>query len=624
MVNPTLPHDSPKFWSGEINGYAARRPKATGEGSFWRGVVFFCLQGRSEAVILGKTQSGRAELRVQPPGLLVLVGIFSVAVNLLLLTGPVYMLQIYDRVLTSRSEPTLVALSLLAAGLFAAIGLIDHARGRIMARLGAGLQSRVEVRVLAAAQSRLARQPDDPAARLALQDLDAVQRLWTSSAMVNIFDLPWCPLFLATLFAFGAPLGWLALAGAVVLWGLAVLARSATAAASHSASLNHLRAEGQATEMLYRAEPLRGLGMTGPAALRWKDRRRVALAALMQAADSAAAIGTLSRSLRMVLQSAMLGLGALLVLQGALSGGAMVAASVLLGRSLQPVEQVIAHWHLILRGQEGHRRLSSLLATTPAAQDRTALPRPAPRLEVQGLAVVPPGGEAAVLRGLTFRLEPGQSLGVMGPSGAGKSSLARAMAGAWPAAAGTVRLGGATPDQFGPDGYGRLIGYMPQRLHLFEGTVAENIARLDLAPAPDAITAAARRAGAHEMILRLPLGYDTPISAQGGPLSGGQTQLIGLARALYGDPLVLVLDEPHANLDAAGRQALDAALLAHRAGGGLIILLAHQAAQIQGCDLLLLLDQGQVRALGPRDAVLQQVPRPAMPGLRALVQGGGA
>ncbi|WP_328757329.1 type I secretion system permease/ATPase [Fuscibacter oryzae] len=569
-------------------------------------------------------QWGRTELRVEPTGLLVLVGLFSVAVNLLLLTGPVYMLQVYDRVLTSRSQPTLVALSVLAAGLFAAMGLVEHARGRILARLGAALQSRIEARVLSAAQTRLARQPEDAAARIALQDLDAVQRLWTSPVMAHVFDLPWCPLFLAILFAFGAPLGWLALAGAMVLWGLAVLTRSATSAASNSANLNHLRAEAQVAEMLRQAEGLRGLGMTGPASLRWKDRRRAALTALMRAADRAAAIAALSRILRMVLQSAMLGLGALLVLEGALSAGAMVAGSVLLGRSLQPVEQVIAHWHLIIRGQEAYRRLSALLASTPPAQDRSPLPRPAPRLEVQGLTIVPPGGDTPVLRSVTFRLEPGQSLGVLGPSGAGKSSLARALAGAWPAAAGTVRLDGATPDQFGPDGYGRLIGYVPQRLHLFEGTVADNIARLDLVPAPGAIISAAHRAGAHDMILRLPLGYDTPVSAQGGPLSGGQTQLIGLARALYGDPVVLVLDEPHANLDAAGQQALEEALLTHRAGGGIVILFAHQVAQVQGCDLLMMLDQGRVHALGPREAVLQQTLRPALPGLRAIAPGAGA
>jgi ATP-binding cassette subfamily C protein len=344
----------------------------------------------------------------------------------------------------------------------------------------------------------------------------------------------------------------------------------------------------------------------------------------MRAADRAAAIGALSRSLRMVLQSAMLGLGALLVLEGTLSAGAMVAASVLLGRSLQPVEQIIAHWHLIVRGQEGHRRLSALLAATPPPQDRTPLPRPAARLEVMNLATVPPGGDTAVLRGVTFRLEPGQCLGVLGPSGAGKSSLARALAGSWAAAAGTIRLGGATPDQYGPDGYGRLIGYVPQRLHLFEGTVAENIARLDLAPPPGAVISAACRAGAHDMILRLPLGYDTPVSAQGGPLSGGQTQLIGLARALYGEPLVLVLDEPHANLDAAGQHALEAALLAHRAGGGIVILLAHQIAQVQGCDLLMLLDQGRVHSLGPRETVLRQTGHAALPGLRAIAPGAGA
>lgn len=572
---------------------------------------------------LGKVQWGRAELGVQPVGQLWLVGVFSVAVNLLLLTGPLYMLQVYDSVLASRSQATLVALSVLAAALFLAMGLIDHARGRILARLGAGLQHRLEARVLAAAQARLVLRPDDPAARLALQDLDAVQRLWTSAVMTHAFDLPWSPLFLAILFAFGAPMGWLALGGACALFGLAILTRSATARASQTANLNFQQADAQAAEMSRQAEVLGGLGMAGQALRRWKDRRSAALAGMMQAADRAAAIAALGRSLRMILQSAILGLGAWLVLQGRLSPGAMIAGSVLLGRSLQPVEQAIGQWPLITRGVEARSRLAGLLASTPPAQARSPLPRPTPQLEVQGLTVLPPRPASAppsqnepVLRGITLQLGPGQTLGVLGASGTGKSCLARALAGAWPAAAGWIRLGGATPDQYGPDGYGRLIGYVPQRLPLFEGTVADNIARLDRAADPAAITTAARRAGAHDVILRLPLGYDTPVGSQGSALSGGQIQLIGLARALYGDPVLLVLDEPHANLDAAGLGALQAALQAHRDGGGLAVIMAHQPAQLADCDQLLLLDQGRVHALGPRDAVLRAMARPHIPGSR--------
>lgn len=572
----------------------------------------------------GNVMWGKAELRAGTGGLLWAVGAFSVGVNLLLLTGPLYMLQVYDRVLASRSQPTLVALSILAAGLFAVMGLLDHARGRILARMGARLQDRVELRVLAAAQARAARQPGDMAARLALQDMDAIRSLWTMPVMAHLFDLPWCPVFLLILFSFGAPMGWLALGGACLLFALALLTRSASAKAGQAANLNFLQADGMAGEMTRLAETLSGLGMTGAMANRWKARRQEGMGGMIRSADRAAAIGMTGRVLRMALQSAMLGLGALLVLRGQLSAGAMVAGSILLGRSLQPVELIIANWPHILRWREAQGRLAALLASTPPVPPRHQLPRPAARLEMLGLSVAAPGSAVPVLRGVSHGLGPGQILGVLGPSGAGKSCLARALSRAWPALSGAVRLGGSTPDQFGPDGYGRLIGYVPQRLSLLEGTVAQNIARLDPAPDPEAVISAARRAGAHEMILRLPEGYDTPIGPQGGPLSGGQIQLIGLARALYGDPVLLVLDEPHANLDATGFEALNLALRAHRSAGGCAVIMAHQATLLAECDQLMLLDRGQMCSVGPREAVLRALaPMPAS-GLRAVAPGGAA
>jgi ATP-binding cassette subfamily C protein len=573
---------------------------------------------------LGSATWGKAELRVGPRGLLWVVGAFSVGVNLLLLTGPLYMLQVYDRVLASRSQPTLVALSVLAAGLFVVMGILDHARGRILARMGARLQDRMELRVLAAAQARAARQPGDMAARLALQDLDAIRALWTMPVMAHLFDMPWCPVFLLILFSFGAPMGWLALGGACLLFVLALLTRSASAKAGQAANLNFLQAEGMASEMARLSETLSGLGMTGAMARRWKHRRQEGLGGMIRSADRALAVSMAGRVLRMALQSAMLGLGALLVLQGQLSAGAMVAGSILLGRSLQPVELIIANWHHIVRWREAQGRLAGLLAATPPAPPRHPLPRPAARLELLGLSVAPPGGVVPVLRGVSYGLGAGQILGVLGPSGAGKSCLARALSGAWPALSGAIRLGGATPDQFGPDGYGRLIGYVPQRLSLVEGTVAQNIARLDPTPDPETVISAARRAGAHEMILRLPDGFDTPIGPQGGPLSGGQIQLIGLARALYGDPVLLVLDEPHANLDAAGFEALNLALRTHRAAGGCAVIMAHQAALLAECDQLMLLERGQMRSAGPREAVLRGAAQMLAPGLRAVAPGGAA
>lgn len=552
---------------------------------------------------------GKAELRAGSAPLLAMVALFSVAVNLLLLTGPLYMLQVYDRVLTSHSVPTLIALSGLAAGLFAGLGVLDHARGRILARIGARLQDRLDQRVFTAAQRRLVALPGDPAALAAQRDLEAVQRLWASPLMVAGFDLPWTPLFLAALFAFGVPLGWLAVAGGALLVALALLNQRLSEPLLQGATAQALAADRRAEDLAKGAETVLALGMQDNAFARWAALRRGALDQTVGAGDRGGLFNALSRTLRMMLQSAALGLGAWLVLNDRLSGGAMVAASILLGRALQPVEQIIAQWPLLSRAAEARGRLALLLSRHPPEGARTPLPRPEARLEVLNLTVLPPGHGVAVLRGISFAIAPGQALGVIGPSGAGKTALARALTGLWPAAVGTVRLGGATTDQFGAAALGRLTGYLPQQVVLFDGTVAENIARL--APNPDAaaLTDAARRAAAHEMILHLPQGYDTPAGTLGGRLSGGQMQRIGLARALYGEPVLLILDEPNANLDHEGTEALNAAIRAHKAAGGAVLIMAHRPAALQECDLLLMLDEGRQRAFGPRDQVLREVIR---------------
>lgn len=553
----------------------------------------------------GEDRAGLAELRAGAGRLIAVVALFSVAANLLLMTGPLYMLQVYDRVLTSRSAPTLVALSGLALAMFAALGVLDHARGRILARIGARLQQRLDRRVFTAAHRRLSVAPGDTAALAAQRDLEALQRLWASPAMIAAFDLPWTPLFLAAIFAFGPALGWLAVAGGAALIALALLSQRLSEPLLQQAGALTLEAERRAADLRSGAAALVALGMADSAFGRWNALRQAALEQGLRAADRAGGFTALTRTLRMILQSAILGLGAWLVLQGRLSGGAMVAGSILMGRTLQPVEQVIGQWPVLIRAVEGRRRLAALLSRCPAEPPRTPLPRPAARLEVTNLAVVPPGEVVAVLRGISLVLAPGQALGVVGPSGAGKSSLARALTGLWPPAAGAIRLDGATPDQFGAGRLGRLIGYLPQDVTLFEGTVAENIARLDPAPDPAAITAAALRAAAHEMILHLPQGYDTRLEAGGNRLSGGQIQRIGLARALYGNPVLLVLDEPNANLDHDGTQALNSAIRAQKAAGGAVLIMAHRPAALQECDLLLWLEAGQARAFGPRDQVLR-------------------
>lgn len=567
---------------------------------------------------------GRAEWRaafLPLRGLFGMVLLFSVFVNLLMLTGPLYMLHVYDRVLTSGSEQTLVALSALATLLFLALGVLDHARASLLARIGTGLQDRLDKRALVAALRLGAAQRGDDTALLAQHDVQSVQRLWCSPLMAALVDLPWTPLFLAAIFLFHPLLGWLAMVGGAALVGIAVVNQALTRPPLLRASAAALRADQMAHALRSDAETIRALGMTGAALARWQAARTASLDADLVATERGHASAALSRAFRLFLQSAMLGLGAWLALGGSLSAGAMIAASILLGRALHPVEQAVAHWPLLIRARDAQARLTLLLSLVPPEVGRTPLPRPAARIDVSGLTVCPPGSNLAVLRMVSLSLAPGQALGVIGPTGAGKSSLARALAGVWPAAAGSIRLGGASLDQFGPDDLGALIGYLPQRVSLFDGTIAENIARLG-SPDPEKVIAAARRADAHDMILHLPQGYDTPITASAGQLSGGQMQRIALARALYADPVLLILDEPNAALDNDGTLALTAAIRAHKAQGGAAIVMAHRPAALQDCDLLLALDGGIRRAYGPRDQVLQAVLRNA-PAIAASAAPGG-
>lgn len=548
---------------------------------------------------------GLAELaKHRQPRLFVLAILFSVAASLLMLTSPLYMLQVYDRVLSSRSEATLVALSLLMVLLFLLMGIFDHARSRLLARIGARLQDGLDRRVFSAALDAASVDPDDANAAAAPRDLEAMRQFWASPAVTALIDMPWTPVYLAAIFLFHPILGWLAVAGGIIVFGLAVVNQITTRRAIARTTAAGLHADRAADRMVTEGETIRALGMTGAAFDRWQRTRGMALTEGLHASDIAGANSTASRTFRLFLQSAMLGLAAWVVLQGELTPGAMIAASILMGRALQPVEQAVAHWSTIQRAAEARSRLADLLARVPPPAPRIALPRPEGRLVAAQLAVRPPGQTIPTLRGITFALEPGQALGVIGPSGAGKSTLARALIGLWPAAAGSLRLDGATLDQFDPDILGRWIGYLPQRVTLFDGTIAENISRL--APPDDAaVIAAAKKAAAHDMILRLPDGYDTRIDAGGGRLSGGQIQRVALARALYGDPALLILDEPNSQLDNDGSNAMNAALRAHKAAGGAALVMAHRPAAIQECDLLMVLENGQPTAYGPRDQVLR-------------------
>jgi ATP-binding cassette, subfamily C, bacterial len=554
------------------------------------------------------SDSGRAELShavsASRPALAAAF-LFSAFVNLLMLTAPLYMLQVYDRVLVSRSVETLLALSMLVAFLFAVMGVLDLARSRIMARVGARLVDALDARVLLASFQRLHQAPQDIPARLAQRDLDTVARYWASPAVPAMFDAPWTPLFVAALFLFHPLLGWFALGGGFVLvcftWANQRQSRAYLQAAAQATLAADRQVEGLKTD----AELVRVLGMSGAALARRRKLRDGARETALATADRTGGWSVLSRTFRLFLQSAMLGLAAWLVLREELSAGAMVAASVLMGRALQPVEQIVGQWPFIAEANLARSRLAGLLERMPRLAERTPLPRPRARVEVQGLSVALAGHATPVLRGVSFTLEPGQAMAVIGPSGAGKSTLARALVGGLSPQAGKIRLDGATLDQFEPDALGALIGYLPQRVRLFDGTIAQNIARLDPEADPARVIAAARAAAAHDMILRLPEGYDTQVFADDAPLSGGQVQRIGLARALYGDPVLLVLDEPNSSLDNDGAEALNLAVRAARAAGSAVLIMAHRPAALRECDLLLVLKDGAVAALGPRDEVLR-------------------
>lgn len=544
-----------------------------------------------------------AEMRAKARPILWSVFFFSMIVNALMLTGPIYMLQIYDRVLGSRSEETLVALSILVAFLFLMMGIIDWVRARVAARVGAKLQDGLDDRVFRAALTR-ARTEGQP--QTGLKDLEAVQRLMGSPAFLALFDIPWTPFFIAAIFIFHPLLGWLAVAGGTLLIIITLINQAVTKKPLREANAAGAGADNLASELQNEAELIRSLGMANAALNRWRHYRADALAQAITTADRTGGFTTLTKTLRLFLQSAMLGVGAYLVLQNELTAGAMIAGSILLGRALAPIELAIGQWAVIDRARQGWAALKDLLNTTPAEPQRMELPRPAARLDIHQLSVVPPGENQPTLRMVSFKVEPGEAVGIIGPSGAGKSTLARALIGVWLPAGGQVRLDGATLDQYDADRLGRLIGYLPQRVTLFGGTIAENIARLEPNPDPDKIVEAARRAAAHEIIMNQPQGYDTRVANIGSRLSGGQIQRIGLARALYGDPVMLVLDEPNANLDAEGSAALNRAVRTLKAEGKSAIIMAHRPAAIEECEKLLVLDGGMARAFGPTQEVLKK------------------
>lgn len=568
--------------------------------------------GRREQVEMTMTPMERAkdELSLGGTGLGGLFRstlLFSVFVNLLVLTGPLFMLQVYDRVLASRSEETLVALFGLVAALWLFYGLLEYARGRVMARVGARYQARLGERVFTAIVERASRRQPGVPETGTLQDLDAIRTFLASPAMLALFDLPWAPIFLAAIFIFHPLLGWLAIAGGGLLIVAALLNQVMTRKAQERAQGRQVGAQRFARQAEDAGPLVWAQGMTGAMTSRWMAAQSEAIDDAISAQDRTGGFTSFSKGFRFFLQSAILALGAWLVLKNQVTAGAMIAASILLGRALAPVEQSIAQWAVVQRARLGRKNLLALLSQIPAREAGTELPRPEGHLTVTNLAAIAARGQPPLLQGIGFEIRPGEAVGVIGRSGAGKSTLARLVTGLAPPAAGEVRLGGATLDQYGPDALGRHIGYLPQEVTLFEGTIAENIARMEVEPDPKRIVDAAQRAHVHDIILKLPEGYDTRLAEADPRLSGGQKQRVALARAIYGDPVLLVLDEPNSALDAEGSEALNRVVLGMKAEGKAVLIMTHRPTAISACDRLLVIDNGRPAAYGPRDEVIKSM-----------------
>jgi PrtD family type I secretion system ABC transporter len=546
------------------------------------------------------------------------VAIFSATVNMLTLAGPLYMLQVYDRVLASHSVPTLIALSVLLCGAFALQASIDLIRNRVVTRSAGFLDEHLSAVVHKAVirLSAVGRQPGET--HEPVRDLDQIRTFLTGQGPIAIVDLPWIPIFLLICGLIHPWLGILALGGGVMLASATLLTERASRAPTRAANRS-ARARSTMVEADRRnSETTTAMGLETNLSRRWLALNVGYLAAVERSSDVISFYASLSKMTRMMLQSAALGLGAYLVIGHELMPGAMIASSIMMGRALAPIETAIANWRGFVAARDSLGRLTNVLARVGTDPVRTALPKPSCSLVAENVAVIPPEGQAAVVRNVNFTLAAGEVMGVIGPSGSGKTSLVRALVGVWRPAQGAVRVDGAALEQWPPEIIGPGLGYLSQAVDLFDGTVAENISRMAVEPDDGAVVRAARAAGAHEMILRLPNGYDTRIEQAGTILSAGQRQRVALARALYDDPFLIVLDEPNANLDGDGEAALLQAIRDTKARGAIVILIAHRAAMLAVCDKVLVLLDGAQHAFGPCHEILRNMtPQSAVAGTSA-------
>lgn len=559
------------------------------------------------------------KLRAKIRGLFLTTLFFSVFTNLLMLTGPLFMLQVYDRVLASKSEETLVALFALVGLLYFFYWLIEYARGRVISRVGARLQDALNAPAFLAVVNRAARRVPNTIG--SLHDIDAIRGVFSSPVVLALFDVPWTPVFFAGIFIFHPVLGWVALAGGLVLISAAML-NQLTTFKKTTRSAKQAQIAGRFTRQVEAsAEYVVAQGMGNAMLNRWIGLQNAAVEQSMLASDWTGSFSAFIKAFRLFLQSAILAVGAWLVLQNELTAGAMVASSILMGRALAPIDLGVSQWGVVQRAIVSWRAIRTLLHQTSMRGARTVLPIPIAHLEVRCVSLCQGPGQKPVLGQVSFQVKPGEVLGIIGRSGSGKTTLACVLTGLLPPTSGDVRLAGASLDQYDPERLGDFIGYLPQEVRFFDGTIAENIARMVAEPDHTKVVAAAQKAQVHTIILSLPDGYDTRVNGASISLSGGQKQRLGLARALYNDPVILVLDEPNAALDAEGSQALNEALTAMKEEGGAVVIMTHRPAAISTCDTLLVLDAGRITGFGPRDEIIRKMMKNAGDVAR-IVQGG--
>ncbi len=542
-------------------------------------------------------------------------GVFSFFINALMLVPAVYMLQVYDRVLASRNETTLYMLTLIVLVFYLLMAGLEWLRARLMVQAGLRLDAELNEKVLSSAFRQNLRQRGANAEQ-ATGDLNGVRQFLTGNGLFAFFDAPWAPLFIGVIFLLHPTLGIVSLVGAVLLLGLALWTEHRTQAPLAEANRAGIAANQFAANSFRNAEVVEAMGMFPALRSRWYALHRRMLALQTIASDRAGSISAATRFTRITLQSLILGMGALLVIDGEITPGAMIASSILLGRGLAPVEQAIGAWKQFVGARSAHERLSKLLDDYEPRGEAVELPPPRGEYRVENVVAVAPGGNLPILKGISMHIPAGTVLGVIGPSGSGKSTLARLLVGVWGTAAGVVRLDGADVHAWDKAELGPWLGYLPQDVELFDGTVAENIARFGEVDSA-AVVRAASQAGVHELILRLPEGYETPIGTGGCALSGGQRQRIALARALYGNPSALVLDEPNSNLDDVGESALIEAVKSLKAAGKTVVLITHRTSVLSVVDALVVLRDGKVHAYGAPSEVMAALRQPAGPGAPA-------